>query len=186
MNPESSIFQQASDNADNVQYKIQRMKDHLNDITSGVSENLNVAKQLSTNAANYKGDMSQMNKHMDTLNRVTPNISELLDNLEQSEKRIDVVHDKLHTKINNLKDQIDRTREMVNQIKTGLTFYRNTTLELKKPDSHSSLITSNEFSVYFKTSKPNELVLFLGKEEQPGRMVRVENEEQNVPCYIQY
>ena len=57
-------------------------------------------------------------------------------------------------------------------MKVGVTFYQNTTLELRNPESMSQLATSTPVSVYFKTDKQNGFLLYLGNELGTHRKIR--------------
>ena len=53
-----------------------------------------------------------------------------------------------------------------------MTFYTNTILELRNPESMSQLATSTHVSLYFKTDKPHGFLLYLGNEVGTHRKMR--------------
>jgi hypothetical protein len=48
------------------------------------------------------------------------------------------------------------------RIKVGVTFFPNTTLELRNPEGLPLLATSTKISTYFRTNRPNGFILYLG------------------------
>lgn len=58
------------------------------------------------------------------------------------------------------------------RIKLGVTFFRNSTLELRNPESISHQGLNSHVSIYIKTDKPNGLVLYIGNEKGTSRKMR--------------
>ncbi|KAJ9580421.1 hypothetical protein L9F63_024397, partial [Diploptera punctata] len=79
---------------------------------------------------------------------------------------------KLFSQLSNAPDGSSLSRDVANRMKVGVTFYPNTTLELRNPESMSQLATSTQVSLYFKTNKPNGFLLYLGNELGTHRKVR--------------
>lgn len=140
--------------------------DDMNGIVNQIPEDLRETKQLSKNTSESIRDISQANKQLDIVDKVLPNITRLLNSLNDNQKSIDTLGNDLQSKIEALKNKIANARELANRFKTGLTFYRNTTLELKSPESLPLLTTSTKVSLYFRTNKTNGFLLYLGNEEK--------------------
>lgn len=51
------------------------------------------------------------------------------------------------------------------RVKVGLTFYPNTTLELRNPENLADQSTKTYISTYFRTENPNGLIFYLGNKE---------------------
>lgn len=150
----------------NVERDIKFAIDNMNGIVDRIPEDLRETKQLSKNTSESIRDISQANKQLDIVDKMTPNIINLLDRLNSNQKSVDTIGTDLQSKIEILKNKIANARELANRYKTGLTFYRNTTLELKNPESLPLLATSTKISLYFRTNKTNGFLLYLGNEEK--------------------
>jgi laminin alpha 3/5 len=150
----------------NVERNIKNAIDHMNGIVDQIPEDLRETKQLSKNTSESIRDISQANKQLDIVDKVVPNITNLLNSLNGNQKSIDTITNDLQNKIETLKNKIANARELADRFRTGLTFYRNTTLELKNPESLPLLTTSTKISLYFRTNKTNGFLLYLGNEEK--------------------
>jgi len=150
----------------NVESNIKVAIDDMNGIVNQIPEDLRETKQLSKNTSETIREISQANKQLDGVNKVMPNINSLLNSLNSNQKSIDATGNDLQSKIEALRNKIANARELANRFKTGLTFYRNTTLELKNPESLPLLSTSTKISLYFRTNKTNGFLLYLGNEEK--------------------
>jgi len=150
----------------NVERNIKNAIDYMNGIVDQIPEDLRETKQLSKNTSESIRDISQANKQLDIVDKVVPNITNLLNSLNGNQKSIDSITNDLQNKIETLKNKIANARELADRFRTGLTFYRNTTLELKNPESLPLLTTSTKISLYFRTNKTNGFLLYLGNEEK--------------------
>lgn len=150
----------------NVEHNIKIAINDLNGVVDQIPEDLRETKQLSKNTSESIRDISQANKQLDIVDKVMPNINSLLNSLNSNQKSIDATGNDLQSKIEALRNKIANARELANRFKTGLTFYRNTTLELKNPESLPLLATSTKISLYFRTNKTNGFLLYLGNEEK--------------------
>lgn len=153
------------DQAVNVERDIKFAIDNMNGIVDQIPEDLRETKQLSKNTSESIRDISQANKQLDIVDKVMPNITSLLNSLNNNQKLVDTIGNDLQSKIEALRNKIANARELANRYKTGLTFYRNTTLELKNPESLPLLATSTKISLFFRTNKTNGFLLYLGNEE---------------------
>ncbi|EGI60824.1 PREDICTED: laminin subunit alpha [Acromyrmex echinatior] len=162
----SSVAYDAMNQAMNVESNIKVAIDDMNGIVNQIPEDLRETKQLSKNTSETIREISQANKQLDGVDKVMPNINNLLNGLNGNQKSIDATGNDLQSKIEALRNKIANARELANRFKTGLTFYRNTTLELKNPESLPLLSTSTKISLYFRTNKTNGFLLYLGNEEK--------------------
>jgi len=160
------VAHDAMNQAVNVERNIKNAIDHMNGIVNQIPEDLRETKQLSKNTSESIRDISQANKQLDIVDKVVPNITNLLNSLNGNQKSIDSITNDLQNKIETLKNKIANARELADRFRTGLTFYRNTTLELKNPESLPLLTTSTKISLYFRTNKTNGFLLYLGNEEK--------------------
>lgn len=162
----SSVAHDAMNQAINVERNIKTAIDDLNGIVDQIPADLQETRQLSKNTSESIRDISQANKQLDIVDKILPNITSLLNNLNNNQKSIDATGNDLQSKLEALRNKIANARELANRFKTGLTFYRNTTLELKNPESLPLLATSTKISLYFRTNKTNGFLLYLGNEEK--------------------
>lgn len=162
----SSVAYDAMNQAMNVESNIKVAIDDMNGIVNQIPEDLRETKQLSKNTSETIREISQANKQLDGVDKVMPNINSLLNSLNDNQKSIDSIGNDLQSKIEALRNKIANARELANRFKIGLAFYRNTTLELKNPESLPLLSTSTKISLYFRTNKTNGFLLYLGNEEK--------------------
>ena len=157
-------IQEAMNSADKVEYIIQQALNTMNDTVHVIPKDLKRAKQLSKDLADSNHEVTQANYHLDSINKVIPKMNDLLKDLNEKKTLINFTGDDLYSKIEKLKEKIKYARELADRFKTGLTFFKNTTLELKNPESLPLLATSTKVSVYFRTNVSNGFLLYLGNE----------------------
>lgn len=162
----SSVAHDAVKQAMDVERNIKAAVEDMNGIVDQIPKDLRETKQLSKNMSESIRDISQANKQLDIVDKVVPNITSLLNSLNDNQKSIDTTGNDLQRKIEALRNKVANARELADRFKTGLTFYRNTTLELKNPESLPLLATSTKISLYFRTNKTNGFLLYLGNEEK--------------------
>ncbi|EFN79905.1 laminin subunit alpha [Harpegnathos saltator] len=162
----STVAHDAMNQAMSVERNIQSAINGMNGIVDRIPEDLRETKQLSKDTSESIRDISQANKQLDIVDKVVPNITNLLNSLNSNQKSIDTTGKDLQNKIEALKNKIANARELADRFRYGLTFYRNTTLELKNPESLPLLATSTKVSLYFRTNKTNGFLLYLGNEEK--------------------
>ncbi|XP_054012773.1 laminin subunit alpha [Hylaeus anthracinus] len=163
--PTSTIAQAAMDQVVNVGESIERSVDDMNRVVNEIPADLKKTKQLSKNISEFMRDVSQAQRQLDIVDGHVPRIAAMLNGLNDNQRAIDAQGNDLHGKIETLKSKIANARELADRFETGLTFYRNTTLELKNPESLPLLATSTKVSLYFRTNKTNGFLLYLGNEE---------------------
>lgn len=162
----SSVAHDAIKQAINVEHNIKKAIDDTNDIIDKIPQDLRETKQFSKDMSESIRNISQTNKQLDNVDKMVPTITSLLNSLNHNQKSIDTIGNDLQSKIEALRSKIANARELADRFRNGLTFYRNTTLELKNPESLSLLGTYAKISLYFRTNKTNGLLLYLGNEEK--------------------
>lgn len=150
----------------NVERNIQGAINGTNGVVNRIPEDLRKAKQLSKDTSESIRDISQANKQFDIMDKVLPNITSLLNSLDEKQMSTNVSCADLEDKIKALKSKIVNARELADRFRYGLAFYRNTTLELKNPESLPLLSISNKVSLYFRTNKTNGFLLYIGNEDK--------------------
>ncbi|XP_030765960.1 laminin subunit alpha [Sitophilus oryzae] len=120
------------------------------------------AQALPKEVDDIKRDVIQTQKQIDAANETLPSIIESLEQLPNIQKKRNETSEGIKNSINKLSQQIELARDIANQIKVGVKFYPNTTLELRNPSNIEDLTTSTKISGYFKTDKPNGLIFYLG------------------------
>lgn len=167
--PESSSIDESTSEANDVKKTVDEAIDNMKGIVDRIPDDLKETKQLSKNTSDSIRDISQAKKQLDSVAKVVPNISNLLDRLSSNQRAIDSTGNDLLKKIENLKKKVANARELADRFMIGVTFYRNTTLELKNPESLPLLATATKLSLYFRTNKTNGFLLYLGNEEKPNQ-----------------
>ncbi|XP_066588247.1 laminin subunit alpha [Prorops nasuta] len=168
----SSQAQRAKQEATYIEASIQQGIEYINDVVNKIPLDVKEAKQLSKNTSESIRDVSQAKKQLDIVDRVSPQIVKLINGLNATQAGIENTGNDLRSKIEALRNKIANARELADRFKVGLTFYRNTTLELKNPENLPLLATSTKISVYFKTNKTNGFLLYLGNEDKTSPRVK--------------
>lgn len=156
----------AVNNAMREQIKIMNALKDMEDIIRKIPQELQDSKQHSREKSESIREVSQAGKHLEVVNSLVPNITSLLNDLKLNQQSIESNSNDIHKKIENLRQKIGNARELADRFKIGVTFYRNTTLELKNPENLPLLATATKVSLYFRTNKTNGFLLYLGNEEK--------------------
>ncbi|XP_011495348.1 PREDICTED: laminin subunit alpha [Ceratosolen solmsi marchali] len=163
----STTFEEALNNADYADFAIgEAISNNINGKFDLIPDDLKKTKQLSKDTSDSIRDMSQANHQLDSMNTMLPDITNRLKVLSNKQQSINGSGNSLYDKIESLKRKISNARDLANRIRIGLTFFPNTTLELKNPESLPLQITSTKISVYFRTAKPNGFLMYLGNENR--------------------
>lgn len=162
----SSVAHNAVDEVIKMVYNITNAIQSINGTIDNIPNDLKKTKQLTKDTSESIRDISQAKKQLDVVNKIVPNINNFLNDLSKNQKAMEGTGNDLQNKIDALKNKIANARELADRFKTGLTFYRNTTLELKNPESLPLLATSSKISLYFRTNKTNGFLFYLGNEEK--------------------
>ena len=158
------VVQTAMNAADKVEYTIKQAVNNMNNTVHTLPNDLKTVKQLSKNITDSIHEVIEANSNLDTVYKVIPNMNNLLNGLNQRQNLVNSSGNDLYDKIEKLKRKIANARELADRFKTGLTFFKNTTLELKNPESLPLLATSTKVSVYFRTNTSNGFLMYLGNE----------------------
>jgi laminin alpha 3/5 len=159
--------QEALNNADKADFVIgEALNNDINGKFDRIPDDLKKTKQLSKDTSDSIRDMSQANHQLNSMNSMLPDIHNRLKNLSNRQQSINGSGNSLYDKIESLKRKISNARDLTNRIRIGLTFFPNTTLELKNPESLPLQTTSTKISVYFRTSKANGFLMYLGNENR--------------------
>lgn len=150
--------------ADKVEYTIKQALNNMNNTVHTLPNDLKTAKQLSKDITDSIHEVTEANSNLDTVEKVIPNMKNLLNGLNQIQNSVNETGNDLYEKIERLKRKITNARELADRFKTGLKFFKNTTLELKNPESLPLLATSTKVSLFFKTNTLNGLLMYLGNE----------------------
>lgn len=159
------VAKEASNNVDSAEFIIENLANsRLTESVERVRNDSARANELSQNIAEYGINLNQSNSLLESIS--LPDIEEKLHELNSKMGINNSTGNRLFDQIDELKRKINRAREMANTIKIGLTFFPNTTLELKSPESLPLLTTSTKISFYFSTHATNAFLLYLGNENK--------------------
>lgn len=159
------VTQEALNNVDKAEFIIQDVtNNNLKDKIDRIHDDSTRAKQLVRDSSNSHQEVRSSMKLLDSIS--LEDIKNKLMSLTEKREAINASSNSLYEKINNLKNNINQAREIANSIRIGLTFFPNTTLELKNPESLPLQTTSTKISFYFRTPKSNGLLMFLGNENR--------------------
>lgn len=153
--------------ADKAEYTIGEV---INNFVPGymdrIPEDLKKTKQLSKDTSDSIRDVNQANLRLNTMNSILPDMNNTLQALFDKQQKFNDIKNNLYNKIKKLKHNISQARDLANRIRIGLTFFPNTTLQLKNPDSLPLHTTSIKISFFFRTLKTNGFLLYLGNENR--------------------
>lgn len=161
------IMKEADNNADKAEFTIgEALSSHLTGNEEKIPEDLKRTKQLSKDTADANRDVSQANHQLGQIGSTLPEITNRLKALGDRQQSINGSGNSLYDKIELLKRKIENARDLANRIKFGLTFFPNTTLQLKNPESLPLQTTSSRISLYFRTRQANGFLMYLGNENR--------------------
>lgn len=123
-----------------------------------------IARQIPKDAINTTINLNQVEKQLQTINDKLPSVINSIKQLPEKQKKIHNVSSNIQNSINKLNAQIALARDVANRIKVGVQFLPSTALELRNPPNVNDLSTSTQISGYFRTENPNGLLLYLGNE----------------------
>uniref|UniRef100_W4VRR7 Putative response to misfolded protein n=1 Tax=Corethrella appendiculata TaxID=1370023 RepID=W4VRR7_9DIPT len=141
----------------------------LDPIIDELPKSLDLARQLPKEIDTTNKDIAQVSNQIERFKQLIPNIEQLVSNLDKKQSEVDSIQSDIGDRIEKIKEQIQSARDLANGIKAGVTFYPNTTLELKPPEALSLLATNSRISTYFKTDKQNGFLMYLGNENKDDR-----------------
>lgn len=109
---------------------------------------------------------------MTRVNSVLPNITSLMTDLKDTQSKLKDKGSDVERQIERLKRQIAEARDLASRVKVGVTFQPNTFVEVKNPEDLAQQSTTTKVSAYFKTEKPNGVLLYLGNEIGTSRKLK--------------
>lgn len=159
---------EASNNADNAEYVIGEMtRGDFNNHVDNIHKDLTKAKQLARDSLNSDRDINQAHNILDSMDSKTlPEIQNKVNFMNDIQQANNNSVNSLYDKIEDLKRKINTAREIADTIRIGLTFFPNTVLELRNPESLPLQTTSTKVSVYVNTTEANAFIMYLGNENK--------------------
>lgn len=165
--PQTANLETAKTMADKSNRKAQNALKILTPIRESLPSDSKRAKELPSDVDKTNKDITQIINQMEEVKRIMPSLQELVNRLEHRQNTTNLVSSRLGDKLGKLRHQVDMARDIANSINVGVQFHPNTTLELKKPENLQMLATNSRISTFFRTEKPNGLLMFLGNEHLP-------------------
>jgi laminin alpha 3/5 len=163
-------YGKAADNADSAMRHVTNIKDIASETFDKVKDETENATTLPKTVDDMNRDLLQTQKQLNTVNEILPSFIETIDQIPEQQIRMQRTIDNIKNSIKKLDQQINLARDLANQIKIGMKFYPNTTLELKNPSNLEDLTTSTKISGYFRTNNTYGLLWYLGN--PPGTNLR--------------
>lgn len=118
-----------------------------------------------------KGTASSLS-HIERLNAVLPDLRNLLTRNKEKQVLLNQLGKDLSEKLAELRQKTALARDQANRINVGVTFYHNSTLQLRNPDGLNRAATANQFSLYFRTAELNGFLAYLGNEVGTSKKLR--------------
>lgn len=174
---QTDVWETARDKAIEAEEKAAEAKRILSPIVNSLPNDLNSANQMAKKVDDTNLDIVEASTQVERVSQLLPNLTTLVDALQEKQESIAKVGSDLGDRIDRLKKQIEIAREIANGIKVGVQFYPNTTLELAPPANLEQLATSSRVSAYVRTEKPNGFLLYLGNERKQDGSNRGKNED---------
>ena len=110
------------------------------------------------------------------LDRLIPVLPDLRDLITRTQERQTIFRsvgkDAMEARLAELRQKTALARDQANRIKVGVTFFQNSTLQLRNPEGLSRAATANEFSLFFRTSQPDGFLAYLGNEVGSKKKLR--------------
>lgn len=163
---QSDIWENARDKAIEAQKQAEETKEILQPILKTLPNDLSNATQISKKIDDTNMDINDARDHIERVAKILPNLKSMVDTLKERQQEIGQASDNLSDRIGKLKNQIEMARDIANSIKVGVRFHPNTTLELQPPPSLAQLATNSRVSAYFRTNRPNGVLMYLGNENR--------------------
>ncbi|XP_054277134.1 laminin subunit alpha [Macrosteles quadrilineatus] len=166
-----------SGNLDAVTDSARRALDQINQNAADIPQKLQTVKQLHKDNQHALDNVKIANNELDKVNSILPDMIELVEQLKEKPQELKKMAETIKDDLEDLKQKVKMARDLANRIKVGATFFRNTTLELRNPDSITHQGLNSHVSVYFKTPEPNGLIIYLGNEKGTSRKMRRSNSD---------
>lgn len=162
---QKDVWVNARDEADEALESTKKALDILAPITQEVEDAAEKAKTIPNLIDSINKNTSHVSNAIERAGSMVPNIIALANDLENKQNKLEIVASDLGDQLQKLRKNIEIARALANQIKVGVNFQPNTTLELKTPENLSTMGTNTKVSTYFKTTNPNGLLFYLGNED---------------------
>lgn len=166
--PLTDAWTDIQDDAVNSNQLVKKSKKILEPISANLEKSAELSQKLPKEIEDTNKDIAQALNQVQRVGELVPNILGAIVELETKQTRLDSLNSQLGDDLDRLRRQIDQARSLANNIKLGVQFLPNTTLELKTPENLQSQAFNTRISTFFKTENPNGLLLYLGNEPKPG------------------
>lgn len=144
----------------------------INDFAEKIPKQVDRTRQLARDIdAVGKGTTSSLS-HIERLNAVLPDLRNLLTRTREKQVLLGQLGTDLGLKLAELRQKTALARDQANRIIVGVTFYHNSTLQLRNPEGLNQAATANQFSLYFRTEEPNGFLAYLGNEVGTSKKLR--------------
>ena len=161
------LAKESLNNADKAEYTIGEALSIVQDNNiDRIPDEVKKAKQLSKELVDAILNAGQVSSQLDMINQILPQMRSTLDKMASMQNSINGSGNSFDQSFEKLKMNVTKARDLANSIRIGLTFFPNTTLELKNPESLMLQSTETKISLYFRTDKENGLLLYLGNENR--------------------
>ncbi|KAF2360979.1 Laminin G domain [Trinorchestia longiramus] len=121
-----------------------------------------VARKAFNDGAEAAKSMEFAHLQVTRLEKDIPRIKTMADDLTETNTRIRERSLDLNERLERLKMNIQKTRELTNKVRVGVEFHDDTTIEVIPPGEPSESATSTKFSLYTSTEQPTGLLFFMG------------------------
>ncbi|KAK8725473.1 hypothetical protein OTU49_010877, partial [Cherax quadricarinatus] len=120
------------------------------------------ARLLMRNVAEGEKDIELAHKQVERVEQVVPEMTQLATQLRAQKEVIQTLGIDVGDRLEKLRRTIQKTRELANKIKVGVSFLPNTTIEVENPEDLIKAATSTKLSLFTQTEEPTGLLLFMG------------------------
>ena len=146
--------------------------ERINMLSAKIPATLEKSKQMGRDVDVSGKAISLSLTQIDRLNSVLPDLRDLLSRTNRHLPILKRVGSDVEQKLAELKQKVALARDQANRIKVGVTFYPNSTLQLRNPEGLSRAATSNKLSLFFRTADPNGFLAYLGNEVGTSKKLR--------------
>uniref|UniRef100_A0A0P4VVW3 Laminin subunit alpha n=1 Tax=Scylla olivacea TaxID=85551 RepID=A0A0P4VVW3_SCYOL len=134
----------------------------ITDVESRLPEAEEDARILLKNVAEGKRAITLAYESVERAEQQLPEAVELAQRLRPQSDSIRMKSIDMGERLEKLRLTIQKTRELTNKIKVGVSFLPNTTIEVENPRELTKASTSTKVSTFIKTAQPSGLILFMG------------------------
>lgn len=167
-------WERAAEYADEAERKAKEALNILKPITKEIPEAVTKARDIPKEVDDVAKSINQINTHLRRIENQVPEILSIEEDVKKAQDKSSSRLSVIGENIDELKKKIKQARDAANGIEVGLTFYPNTTLELKPPED-LAVLSNTKVSTYFKTDRPDGFLFYLGNEAKTGGRNRNED-----------